>query len=694
MATTGSPVASGIQLKTDPKQITFQVSKALVPIWRRIFLLRYFIQLGEHDCVEVKWVDYDSRNKKLDLDDEKLPYKSTLPSSLYKSVTQLFLDSRKLITITFYYTTQKCLVQGNVTQDWVESEFKMLHDKVNEISKSKPTNPDDIIKSIPLDIPLQSKQDESTENIDTLSDHLDKQENETCQEKTGKDIDNNDKFNTNKDRSIKDVDIIQSIQTLENDHITSTSELRSDIQTFKVEILDAIQNLSNRVQALEKKCETPHLSSFERKLEIIHEDVTYIKESKTEQSKPQQSNTDKQNTGELDQDVPQTMKCNNDHFVETLIELTSQISKMECCLENITKSRETTSIKADTTEKDESVKESKKDTNVTEKTDINVDTHNRFEILESLSEENLPKKCDTEVQRPIDETNIEPKADLWIIGSSVTREINPRLVYRRKFVRVTTLKEKTINGAQSFIRKGIVKSKVVLLQIGSNDLNRKHPDDVLKEYKNLLDVCKEHIPNAQIVISEVLPRFQRDLNWRDIYENKRKNFNREIEKLAAERKCSFSKSPYIQEYDVIDGIHPSVESGIPKLVAAYKRVTNPLLGIQTTDKYQTSASQSFDNYRGSWNNDTNFRYEHNRQSREPYQNFANRPFNKREKFNGYTDFRDNRNNQYMDPDESSDYYKDYYDNRNMSKYKQSDPFDTGSQAKLKWFLKSFIEELG
>lgn len=65
MKLTGSPShGAKIQFKIDPKQISFQVSKTAIPIWRRIFLLRYFCTLGEADSFTVSWSDYDLQNKK------------------------------------------------------------------------------------------------------------------------------------------------------------------------------------------------------------------------------------------------------------------------------------------------------------------------------------------------------------------------------------------------------------------------------------------------------------------------------------------------------------------------------------------------------------------------------------------------------------------------------------------------------
>ena len=132
---TGSPENTMVEPKTDPKQITFKLNTQSVLLWRRTFLLRYFLNLGEYHNTDVKWTDYDTKNHRLELNDEQAPFKWSIPhGSLYKSVTQITVEGKKLITITLFYTTENCLVQGNVTQDWVKSEFELLNKKLSDTS--------------------------------------------------------------------------------------------------------------------------------------------------------------------------------------------------------------------------------------------------------------------------------------------------------------------------------------------------------------------------------------------------------------------------------------------------------------------------------------------------------------------------------------------------------------------------------
>ncbi|VDI71158.1 Hypothetical predicted protein [Mytilus galloprovincialis] len=153
-------------------------------------------------------------------------------------------------------------------------------------------------------------------------------------------------------------------------------------------------------------------------------------------------------------------------------------------------------------------------------------------------------------------------------------------MYNNKVVQVSTLGDNTISGAKSFIESSNVKAKVILLQIGSNNLNRKNPNEALNEFEDLLHSCRDYIPTAEIVIGEILPRFQSNLHWRKTYEEKRKEFNFGLKRMVEKYKCTLSRSPYITEHDVIDRIHITQELGLPKLVKSYKIAINKLLGLK------------------------------------------------------------------------------------------------------------------
>ena len=117
-------------------------------------------------------------------------------------------------------------------------------------------------------------------------------------------------------------------------------------------------------------------------------------------------------------------------------------------------------------------------------------------------------------------------------------------MYRNKLVRVTTLKDKTVNGAKNYIGTGKVQARNLLLQIGSNDLNKKSPNEVLHEIEDLINKCQSCIPGADIVIGEILPRFQNSLDWRHTYEAKRREINAGLKQISIQYNCSVTRSPY------------------------------------------------------------------------------------------------------------------------------------------------------
>lgn len=233
-------------------------------------------------------------------------------------------------------------------------------------------------------------------------------------------------------------------------------------------------------------------------------------------------------------------------------------------------------------------------------------------------------------------------------------------------------------------------------------MNRNQPHEALENHDRLINTCKECIPDAQIVVGGILQRFQRNLDWRDTYEGKRKQFNRELKLLAEKSGCVFSEAPYLKEYDVYDGVHITDKTGLPKLVSAYKRTTNNLLGIKRNQNNQSGPRTKSPQNRMNYNEVTaNYRYEksdmnHSGRVRNPqssrgsYYNFEPRlpshdlssTFDQCED-NYYTN---SHNNQHKFID-----YNHSYENSNKS-YKQKHE-NVSSNDKLKWFLKSFIEEL-
>lgn len=101
----------------DPKQKTFTISKAEIPYWRRVLITRYYNFLGQFSDVNVNWSDYDKTNNIIEIDDEARPFSTCLLPELFKSRTRIHHSNNKLLTITLYYTTQTCLIQGHTAEN-------------------------------------------------------------------------------------------------------------------------------------------------------------------------------------------------------------------------------------------------------------------------------------------------------------------------------------------------------------------------------------------------------------------------------------------------------------------------------------------------------------------------------------------------------------------------------------------------
>ena len=115
---------SSIHATCDSKQVTFDLTKISVLYWRRALLLRYFLNLGSKTEFNVIWEDSDKKNNQIILKDEESSFEDKLPdTALFKTFIQVIHNDHKLITITLYYTTYRCLVQGVMCQKWINREF-------------------------------------------------------------------------------------------------------------------------------------------------------------------------------------------------------------------------------------------------------------------------------------------------------------------------------------------------------------------------------------------------------------------------------------------------------------------------------------------------------------------------------------------------------------------------------------------
>ena len=139
------------------------------------------------------------------------------------------------------------------------------------------------------------------------------------------------------------------------------------------------------------------------------------------------------------------------------------------------------------------------------------------------------------------------------MGSSIVRDLKPKLIYKYKKTRVTTLRDKTIFGATEFLRLGKISTNVIAYQVGSNDLQEKSPEEAIREMESLILSTQKTLPKSQIVINELLPRFYDNLHNRQVYETKRLKFNSYSIRLVTQQNIS--------QIHYLDGIHLNTDSG-------------------------------------------------------------------------------------------------------------------------------------
>jgi hypothetical protein len=116
-----------------------------------------------------------------------------------------------------------------------------------------------------------------------------------------------------------------------------------------------------------------------------------------------------------------------------------------------------------------------------DKFEITVEPSNKFECLQNQNAEECDKsepyveKVDLHTPVTEKEENNKKKEtmDVYIVGSSVTKNINPKIMYKTKKVHVAQLQDKTVQGAKEFIETVEMEAGIVLYQIGSNDLSKK-----------------------------------------------------------------------------------------------------------------------------------------------------------------------------------------------------------------------------
>ena len=154
---------------------------------------------------------------------------------------------------------------------------------------------------------------------------------------------------------------------------------------------------------------------------------------------------------------------------------------------------------------------------------------------------------------------------------------------------MTTLRDKTVQGAIDFIKTNNlkVKTNLVMYQIGSNDIETKSADDVIEYIEQLTKFTKEHVSEAKIAFAELLPRFYRDRDQAAVYEEKRQLFNNLLKDHCNDLDLKYIKHCHFYCSDFYDGVHLN-EIGIRMYVKHIKIALNPILGVTVQNEEQKS----------------------------------------------------------------------------------------------------------
>ena len=119
-----------VEMKKDPKQMTFDIPHCLMPLTRQIFYRRYVCDVAGTAGYQVDWLDEGTNpTRTIHVEDSNdisiVP--TDLPSQdLFRTKNQVNCDTVKLVTITIFYSTGTVLVQGNRCPRWRDEEFSSL----------------------------------------------------------------------------------------------------------------------------------------------------------------------------------------------------------------------------------------------------------------------------------------------------------------------------------------------------------------------------------------------------------------------------------------------------------------------------------------------------------------------------------------------------------------------------------------
>ena len=153
-----------VDIKIDPKQMTFTVPSSLLPLTRQTLFMRYMSELGGFDSqpgYSATWVDETKENTPLALPKiESLDKVPDIPHELFRTKITIYKNSHQLVKITIHMTTGCVLIQGKKCSDWRQKEFYALVKCVETLYQlhmsGKHRIPDEML-TVPIIVPSPTR---------------------------------------------------------------------------------------------------------------------------------------------------------------------------------------------------------------------------------------------------------------------------------------------------------------------------------------------------------------------------------------------------------------------------------------------------------------------------------------------------------------------------------------------------------
>ena len=172
---------------------------------------------------------------------------------------------------------------------------------------------------------------------------------------------------------------------------------------------------------------------------------------------------------------------------------------------------------------------------------------------------------------------LPPNPDVVLIHDSICKHINPGILSKHNLVTTKILAYTLEEAQQKIDEMNISNPKVVILNVGTNDVRDKvDPDVIVRKYGTILDLLRRKFPNAKLIFSNILPREDsNDLQATVEYVNAVA-----YRKLAAKRHAVVKNNELSgNKLKSKDGIHLST-LGVSRLACSIRDSVLSVLGLK------------------------------------------------------------------------------------------------------------------